>query len=123
MPRRRGTPRSRRPPGEGIHTALLSGMLAGRAAVGRTQSPGEAYRRALRRRLGPRLCQTRLAAGALRRPRLLDALVAGASSDRELARAVAALALGGHDTRVWLKVGAATIRQFLGPRVRSSWAV
>jgi geranylgeranyl reductase family protein len=109
--------------GEGIHTALLSGMLAGRAAVGRTQSPGEAYRRALCRRLGSRLCETRLAAGAMRRPRLVDALVAGASGDREMARAVAALALGGDDTRVWLKVGAARIRQFLGPRVRSFWAV
>lgn len=99
--------------GEGIHTALLSGMLAGWACVGRSEPAGDAYQRVLRRRMGARLRQTRFAARAMRRPELLDRLVAAASRDPAVARAAADLMLGDDTARAWLTVGVATIRQTL----------
>ena len=99
--------------GEGIHTALLSGLLAGWACVGRSEPAGEAYRRVLRSRLGKRLRQTRLAARAMRRPELLDRLVAAASRDPAMARTVAGLMLGDDTARAWLTVGVATTLQTL----------
>jgi len=99
--------------GEGIHTALLSGMLAGRACVGSREPAGDAYRRLLRRRMGAGLRHTRLASRAMRRPESLDRLVAAASRDPAVARTVAALMLGDDSARAWLTVGAATIRETL----------
>jgi len=99
--------------GEGIHTALLSGLLAGWACVGPIEPAGDAYRGVLRRRLGKRLRQTRLAARAMRRPELLDRLAAAASRDPELARTVAGLMLGDDTARAWLTVGVATTLQTL----------
>jgi len=105
--------------GEGIHTALLSGMLAGRACVGPSEQAGDAYRRMLRRRMGTGLSQTRLASRAMRRPESLDRLVAAASRDPALARTVAGLMLGDVSARAWLTVGAATIRETLRDHTRA----
>jgi flavin-dependent dehydrogenase len=99
--------------GEGIHTALLSGMLAGWACVDPSEPAGDAYRRVLRCRMGAGLRQTRLASRAMRRPKSLDRLVAAASRDPAVARTVAGLMLGDVSVRAWLTVGAATIRETL----------
>jgi geranylgeranyl reductase family protein len=58
--------------GEGIFYALLSGRLAGRAAVTATD-PGAAYRSALTRELGRHLQHTTLLARVTAHPRVLDA--------------------------------------------------
>jgi hypothetical protein len=62
---------------------------------------------------GARLRQTRFAARAMRRPELLDRLVAAASRDPAVARTAADLMLGDDTARAWLTVGVATIRQTL----------
>lgn len=80
--------------GEGIHTALLSGALAGRAAVRRAHDPAAAYRAALHRRLGRHMRHTAAAARAIRHRRPLDATIS-AMSDRPLVAArVSRVALG-----------------------------
>lgn len=57
--------------GEGIYYAVLSGALAGAAAVG--DSPAATYGAAMRRALGRHLRHTDLLARLVRRPQLLDA--------------------------------------------------
>jgi len=99
--------------GEGIHTALLSGMLAGQACVGSSEPAADAYRQLLRRRMGAGLRHARLASRAMRRPESLDRLVAAARRDPAVARTMAALMLGDDSMRSWLTVGAATIRESL----------
>ncbi len=80
--------------GEGIHTALLSGALAGRAAVRPAQDPAPAYRAALHRRLGRHMRHTATAARAIRHRRPLDATIS-AMADRPLVAArVGEVALG-----------------------------
>lgn len=90
--------------GEGVHTALLSGMLAGQAAVVHSQMPARVYRRMVRRRMGPRLRHIRIAARALRRPALVDAVFFAAAGDARVASAVAELALGSPDRRAWSRI-------------------
>ena len=63
--------------GEGIFYALLSGRLAGAAAVG-TADPGTAYRQALARELGRHLRHTTLLARLTRDQRVLEAGVRAA---------------------------------------------
>jgi geranylgeranyl reductase family protein len=58
--------------GEGIYYAVLSGLLAGRAAVGAID-PGRAYGHSLRRTLGRHHRDVRLVAALGRTPRLVDA--------------------------------------------------
>jgi geranylgeranyl reductase family protein len=65
--------------GEGIYYAVLSGMLAGFAAVGR-DDPGRAYAAAMRRLLGAHHRDVRLVASVGRTPRLVDAGIRAASA-------------------------------------------
>ena len=70
--------------GEGIFYALLSGRLAGAAAVGGGDA-GSAYARALQGELGRHLRHTSLLARLTARPALVDAgIAAGARSPRAL---------------------------------------
>jgi geranylgeranyl reductase family protein len=68
--------------GEGIYYAVLSGALAGRAAVG--TDPGTAYRRALAARLGRSLRGSTTASRLSRWPRLVDAVVRAAAADQRV---------------------------------------
>jgi geranylgeranyl reductase family protein len=68
--------------GEGIYYAVLSGLLAGAAAVAlATGDPGTAYRRALRRELGAHLRHTDVVARLARHRRVVAAGVAAAARD------------------------------------------
>lgn len=69
--------------GEGIWYAVLSGMLAGRAAV-TGPDPAGRYRRALRRRLGGHTRDVRLLSRVGRTPRLVDAGVRAASTSQRV---------------------------------------
>ena len=99
--------------GEGVHTALLSGMLAGRSAVTSPATPGTAYSRAVRRHLGRPLRHVRIAARVQRHPVFVDALIAAAAHDDLAAEALTAMALGDARTRLWLTGGAAMVRHLL----------
>ena len=79
--------------GEGIHTALVSGALAGNAAV-RADSPCRGSRTGLRRALAGHLLQTAAAARALRNPRVIEAAVDASAMDRRVGEEVATMALG-----------------------------
>lgn len=80
--------------GEGIHTALLSGALAGRAAVRHANDPARAYRTALHRRLGPHMRHTATAARSMRYRRPLDATVSAMADRPVVAADVSRMALG-----------------------------
>jgi geranylgeranyl reductase family protein len=67
--------------GEGIYYALLSGALAGAAAVRSAPDPGRAYRAVLRQRLGRHLRHTSLAAAAFRSTLPVEVGVAAAARD------------------------------------------
>ncbi|MFP5252262.1 MAG: NAD(P)/FAD-dependent oxidoreductase [Actinomycetes bacterium] len=94
--------------GEGIHTALRSGMLAGRAAVTCPTRPLTTYRRAVQTQLGGRLRHLRWAARAYRHPQLIDALVAAGNHDSAVAAAAARLVLGDDRAATWARVAIAT---------------
>jgi flavin-dependent dehydrogenase len=80
--------------GEGIYYAVLSGALAGRAAVGAAGDPGRAYRAALRTALGRHLRHTTAAAALARRRRVVDAGVAAARTDGAVFGDLVELGLG-----------------------------
>lgn len=67
--------------GEGIWYAVLTGMLAGQAAV-ESADPGSRYRADLRRHLGGHLRHVRLLARLGRTPGLVDAGVRAAAADQ-----------------------------------------
>ncbi|MFL6128228.1 MAG: NAD(P)/FAD-dependent oxidoreductase [Mycobacteriales bacterium] len=69
--------------GEGIYYALLSGRIAGTAAVGAPTNPLGAYRAGLREALGSHLRTTDVLARAAQSPRFIDAAIgtAGRRSD------------------------------------------
>ena len=69
--------------GEGIFYAVLSGALAGAAAVGGGDA-GAAYRRALRQRLGTHLLHSATASWASRWPRGMDAVFRAAADDQRV---------------------------------------
>jgi menaquinone-9 beta-reductase len=69
--------------GEGIFYAVLSGALAGTAAVG-DGDPGAVYRRALEARLGRHLVHSSAASWASRWPRLMDAVFRAAADDQRV---------------------------------------
>jgi geranylgeranyl reductase family protein len=69
--------------GEGIFYAVLSGALAGAAAVGGGDA-GAAYRRALQVRLGRHLGHSSAASRASRWPRLMDAVFRAAATDQRV---------------------------------------
>jgi geranylgeranyl reductase family protein len=65
--------------GEGIYYALVSGRLAGEAAVTAPADPLAAYRRGLGRALGNHLRTTDVLARAAQSPRFIDAAIATAA--------------------------------------------
>jgi geranylgeranyl reductase family protein len=69
--------------GEGIFYAVLSGALAGAAAV-RGSDAGAAYRRALAARLGRHLRHSSTASWASRWPRVMDAVFRAAGADQRV---------------------------------------
>jgi geranylgeranyl reductase family protein len=81
--------------GEGIYYAVLSGQLAGTAAMtpGGAQA-GAAYRRALRRELGLHLATTTLLSKLSRSPEIFDAGLALAARDRSTMDALVEVGLG-----------------------------
>ncbi len=81
--------------GEGIYYAVLSGRLAGEAAVSPGgQAAGRAYRRALRRELGLHLATTSVLSRLSRSPELFDAGLALASRDEAAMDALVEVGLG-----------------------------
>lgn len=81
--------------GEGIYYAVLSGRLAGTAAIsiGGTEA-GAAYRRALRRELGYHLATTSLLSRLSRSPEIFDGGLALAGRDRATMDALVEVGLG-----------------------------
>ncbi|MCW2636021.1 MAG: bchP [Blastococcus sp.] len=69
--------------GEGIFYAVLSGALAGAAAL-RGPDAGAAYRGALRRRLGRHLLHSSTASLASRWPRIMDGVFRAAADDQRV---------------------------------------
>ncbi|MGF7237345.1 MAG: NAD(P)/FAD-dependent oxidoreductase [Frankia sp.] len=81
--------------GEGIYYALLSGSLAGHAAVAAPADPGAAYRGALNGELGRHLRHTSLLAGLTGRHRpLMDAAIQAAARRTELYDQLVEIGLG-----------------------------
>lgn len=80
--------------GEGIYYALLTGVMAGRAAVRFAADPGRAYAGALRARLGRHLRHTTLAARLFRSTFPVDASVAAAARDPAVLDDLCDFALG-----------------------------
>ncbi|MEV6487351.1 geranylgeranyl reductase family protein [Actinoplanes sp. NPDC051633] len=77
--------------GEGIFYAVLSGALAGEAAV--TADPAVHYRASLRRRLGRHLRHSRFANFLTRRPGVVDAAIRAAAKDQPVFDRMADLGL------------------------------
>jgi geranylgeranyl reductase family protein len=94
--------------GEGIFYAVLSGALAGTAAVHGARA-GAALRTAMRRRLGRHLRHTTTASQLSRWPALMDAAVRAAAADRRVFDDVVALGLA--DGRLTARTLAAAVRQ------------
>jgi geranylgeranyl reductase family protein len=92
--------------GEGIFYAVLSGALAGAAAV--HPDPARRYAAALRRRLGRHLRQSGAAARLSRAPRFVDAAVRAAHRDARVFGRVVDLGLGDGvlDVRTLCRIGA-----------------
>jgi flavin-dependent dehydrogenase len=78
--------------GEGIFYAVLSGELAGAAAVGEADA-GATYRQALLRRLGRHLLHSSTGSRASRWPRLMDAVLRAAAGDQRVFDDAVALGL------------------------------
>jgi geranylgeranyl reductase family protein len=79
--------------GEGIYYAVLSGALAGAAALNGAGA-GVVYRRALRRQLGRHLRHTTAAAALAGRPAMADAGVRAAAADQRVFDDLVELGLG-----------------------------
>jgi menaquinone-9 beta-reductase len=105
--------------GEGIWYAVLTGMLAGQAAVG-SHDPGSRYRADLRRHLGGHLRHVRLLARLGRTPRLVDAGVRAAAADQGAFDDLVDLGLtdGRVTSRLLARTAASTIS---GGRSRPTW--
>jgi flavin-dependent dehydrogenase len=96
--------------GEGIFYAVLSGALAGAAAVGGGDA-GATYRRALDRRLGRHLRHSATASRLSRWPRLMDAVFRAAALDQRVFDDVVDLGLAdGRLTRRTLAAAARHLR-------------
>ena len=94
--------------GEGIFYAVLSGALAGAAAVHGAQA-GQVHRRLLHRRLGGHLRSSTAASQLSRWPALMDAAVRAAQRDQAVFDDVVALGLA--DGRLTARTLAATARR------------
>lgn len=79
--------------GEGIYYAVLSGSIAGRAAV-TGSDPGRAHRAAMRQRLGRHLRGTDVVAALTRSPRVVDGGIAAAARDRRVFDVLVEIGLG-----------------------------
>jgi geranylgeranyl reductase family protein len=93
--------------GEGIFYAVLSGTLAGAAAVHGPEA-GAAYRRALNQRLGRHLRHSTTASWASHRSWLMDAVFRAAAADQRVFDDVVALGLA--DGRITARTLAAAVR-------------
>jgi len=80
--------------GEGIFYAVLSGSLAGAAALAGPEHAAAAYTRALRQRLGRHLRHSGLATRLTQRPRVVDAAVRAASRNQQVFTRMVDLGLG-----------------------------
>ena len=80
--------------GEGIFYALLSGRLAGSAAVAAGVDPGTSYSRALQRELGRHLRHTTALTRITRSPRVLEAGVRAAAAAPQALDALVEVGLG-----------------------------
>ncbi|GII81780.1 hypothetical protein Sru01_67620 [Sphaerisporangium rufum] len=96
--------------GEGIYYALVSGRLAGEAAVLAAADPVPAYRRGLRRSLGRHLRTTDVLARAAQSPGFIDAAVATAARRPEV-----------FDLLVDVGLGAGTVPAPLAAAVAARW--
>lgn len=96
--------------GEGIYYALLSGRLAGEAAVVSAADPLTAYRRGLRAGLGRHLRTTDVLARAAQSPGFIDAAIATAARRPEV-----------FDLLVEVGLGAGTVPVPLAASVVSRW--
>jgi len=96
--------------GEGVHTALVSGSLAGRASVTDPGTAAAAYRQMIGLRLGPRLRRLRLAAHAQRRPGTLEAFLAAAERHPSARGLLTELVVGEETTWAWARLAGATLR-------------
>ena len=92
--------------GEGIFYAVLSGALAGAAAVG-SGDPGAGYRRALRARLARHLRHSGAASRLSQWPRLMDAAVRASAGSQQVFDDVVALGLADGRLTARSLVGAA----------------
>ena len=95
--------------GEGIFYAVLSGALAGAAAVHGRRRAGAAYRRALRRRLGRHLRHSSTASWVSRWPGVMDAAFRAAAGDQRVFDDVVGLGLA--DGRLTARTLAAAARR------------
>ncbi|MGV9774549.1 NAD(P)/FAD-dependent oxidoreductase [Streptosporangium sp. NPDC003464] len=96
--------------GEGIYYALLSGRLAGAAAVQAADDPLPAYRRALGKALGRHLRTTDVLARAAQAPGFIDAAIGTAARRKEV-----------FDLLVDVGLGAGTVPLGLGCAVAGRW--
>ncbi|HEY6738770.1 MAG TPA: hyaluronate lyase, partial [Actinopolymorphaceae bacterium] len=97
--------------GEGIYDAMVSGVLAGAAALLGADA-GAAHREAMRRRFARHHRHAAAVAGLLPRPRLLDAAVSAAARHQSVFDAAVDLGLaqGTVPLRALGRVGAAYLR-------------
>ncbi|MFC6082498.1 NAD(P)/FAD-dependent oxidoreductase [Sphaerisporangium aureirubrum] len=100
--------------GEGIYYAVLSGRLAGEAAVQTPAAPLPAYRRALRRSLGRHLRTTDALAYAARSPGFIDAAITTAARRPKVFDLLTEVGLG--SGTVPLSVALAVTWSWLTPR-------
>jgi flavin-dependent dehydrogenase len=96
--------------GEGIYYALVSGRLAGEAAVQAAGDPLPAYRHALRKALGRHLRTTDVLARAAQSPGFIDAAIDTADRRQEV-----------FDLLVDVGLGAGTVPLRLGWAVLGRW--
>ncbi|MCT9935341.1 NAD(P)/FAD-dependent oxidoreductase [Planotetraspora sp. A-T 1434] len=97
--------------GEGIYYALLSGRLAGEAAVQSADDPLPAYRRELRRALGRHLRTTDVLSRAARSPGFIDAAIDTAAHRQEVFDLLVDVGLGAGT--VPLPLAGAVVRRWL----------
>jgi len=99
--------------GEGIFYAVLSGALAGAAAVAGPEHAAAAYTWALRRRLGRHLRHSGLATRLTQRPRVVDAAVRAADRNQQVFTRMVDLGLGDgvFDLRTIGRIGAELARR------------
>lgn len=96
--------------GEGVHTALLSGLLAGAASVIDPETAPAAYHAMISASLGRHLRHLRIAARPTRQPRTLEAVIAAAAHHPHVARSATAFALDEDTTRAWRRLAPTLLR-------------